>query len=291
MRFAIFLLFCIELACSFRMQHYSSKFVRSHETLRMVNSDSGNQDRKELWKKVSQLEKEAIQLLTSGGNEKIDDALIKLAKSTQLKETDPFLHLATAYAKADESGNIEEKDRLLAAMRAVGLPPHITNMVSRHSQQLATINDSIDEPEIVDPGSTFSDTVTEKVRVKITSHFDKEKTNPTEGKYMFWYKVAIYNEGPEPVQVVSRMWEIEKCRGEKEVVRGPGIQMAQPIIPPGDVFTYQSTCPVKVFPPKGKRVIASMSGAYTMCRGNMGQHNFTVKVGKFNLIVPETVST
>jgi uncharacterized protein affecting Mg2+/Co2+ transport len=34
-----------------------------------------------------------------------------------------------------------------------------------------------------------------------------------------------------------------------------------------------------------------MSGAYTMCKGNMGQHNFTVKVGKFNLILPEAVAT
>ena len=104
---------------------------------------------------------------------------------------------------------------------------------------------------------------------------------------MFWYKVGIYNEGSEPVQIVARMWEIDKCRGDKEVVRGAGIMSTQPIIPPGDVFTYQSVCPLKVYPPKGKRVLGSMSGAYTMCKGNMGQHNFTVKVGKFNLILPE----
>lgn len=105
---------------------------------------------------------------------------------------------------------------------------------------------------------------------------------------MFWYKVAIYNEGPEPVQIVARMWEIEKCKGEKEVVRGAGIMSTQPIIPPGDVFTYQSVCPLKVFPPKGRRLLGSMSGAYTLCKGNMGQHNFTVKVSKFNLILPES---
>ena len=33
-----------------------------------------------------------------------------------------------------------------------------------------------------------------------------------------------------------------------------------------------------------------MSGAYTMCKGNMGQHNFTVKVGRFNLIVPDVIA-
>jgi uncharacterized protein affecting Mg2+/Co2+ transport len=71
---------------------------------------------------------------------------------------------------------------------------------------------------------------------------------------------------------------------------GSGIMSTQPIIAPGDVFTYQSVCPLKVFPPKGKRMLGSMSGAYTMCKGNMGQHNFSAKVGKFNLILPEAIA-
>eukprot|EP01035_Chromulina_nebulosa_P022677 gene22677-29362_t len=139
-------------------------------------------------------------------------------------------------------------------MNSVGLPPHLNNLIQQKekSTSLAGSEFLIEE---VDPGTTFSDTITEKIRVK----------------------VAIYNEGPEPVQIVARMWEIEKCRGEKEIVRGSGIMSTQPIIPPGDVFTYQSVCPLKVFPPKGKRIIGNMSGAYTMCKGNMGQHNFTVK--------------
>ncbi len=144
------------------------------------------------------------------------------------------------------------------------------------------------QPEEVDAGSTFSDTVTEKIRVKVSSFYDSAKSDPANGKYMFYYKVAIFNEGSEAVQVVARMWEIEKCRGGKEVVRGAGIMSTQPIIPPGDVFNYESVCPLKVFPPKGKRVLGSMSGAYTMCKGNMGQHNFTAKVSKFNLILPES---
>lgn len=85
------------------------------------------------------------------------------------------------------------------------------------------------------------------------------------------------------------MWEIEKCKGEKEVVRGAGVMSTQPIVAPGETFTYTSACPLKVFPPKGKRVLGSMSGAYTMCKGNMGQHNFTVKISKFNLILPADV--
>ena len=46
--------------------------------------------------------------------------------------------------------------------------------------------------------------------MKVNSFYDSEKSDPANGKFMFWYKVAIYNEGPEPVQIVARMWEIER---------------------------------------------------------------------------------
>ena len=252
-------------------------------------------DRKELWKEVSRLEREAVKTLSAG-----DEAFKLLARSQALKATDPFVQLAAAYSAAEDSGDGEACARLLAAMRNTGVPPHLAAMAgSGASSRLGGLGGSAlaqtsDEDEVleeeVDLSSTFSDTVTDKIRVKVSSFFDAEKSDPSNGKYMFWYKVAVYNEGSEPVQIVARMWEIDKCRGDREVVRGAGIMSTQPIIPPGDVFTYQSVCPLKLFPPKGKRVLGSMSGAYTLCKGNMGQHNFIVKIGKFNLILPEQIS-
>lgn len=257
-------------------------------------------ERKELWKSISDLERTAVDLLATANEDedssKYDEAYRLLAQSNKLKKSDPFLELATSYSEALQSKNDAECDRLLAAMRLTGVPPHILGLAQRRGKSsvesgtgtgIAVDAGEIDGDEEVDSGSTFSDTITEKIRVKVNSFYDVEKSDPSNGKYMFWYKVGIYNEGSEPVQIVARMWEIEKCQGSKEVVRGAGIMSTQPIIPPGDVFTYQSVCPLKVFPPKGKRVLGSMSGAYTMCKGNMGQHNFTVKVGKFNLILPE----
>lgn len=260
--------------------------------LSMEMKSSEKVDRKELWKSISQLEKTAIDLLATSSDEEnsknYDEAYRLLAQSAYLKSSDPFLQLATSYSEALKSSNDAECDRLLAAMRLTDVPPHIASMIAK-KQKFAAVDESTIIEEDVDEGSTFSDTVTEKIRVKVNSFYDAGKSDPTNGKYMFWYKVGIYNEGSEPVQIVARMWEIEKCRGDKEVVRGAGIMSTQPIIPPGDVFTYQSVCPLKVYPPKGKRVLGNMSGAYTICKGNMGQHNFTVKVGKFNLILPENV--
>lgn len=256
------------------------------ETIVQVISDS-DADRKELWKKVSTLERRAVELLTKGDEVSVDEAFKSLAESVCLKKDDPFLQLAESYGAALKKNDAEECEKLLTAMKNIGVPPHIAGLASKKVVALAATDIEDDTPEDVDPGSTFSDTVTEKIRVKVSSFYDSEKSDPANGKYMFWYKVGIYNEGPEPVQVVARMWDIEKCRGDKETVRGSGIMSTQPIIAPGDVFTYQSVCPLKVFPPKGKRMLGSMSGAYTMCKGNMGQHNFSAKVGKFNLILPE----
>lgn len=277
------------------LQHAKTAVVgiRQHNLQTFMEMKSSEKvDRKELWKSISKLERTAIELLSAppdtdeDNSKNYDEAYRLLAQSTYLKSSDPFLQLATSYTEALEANNDAECDRLLAAMRLTDVPPHIAGMVAKKQEKNALAESS--DAEEVDAGSTFSDTVTEKIRVKVNSFYDAEKSDPANGKYMFWYKVGIYNEGSEPVQIVARMWEIDKCRGDKEVVRGAGIMSTQPIIPPGDVFTYQSVCPLKVYPPKGKRVLGSMSGAYTMCKGNMGQHNFTVKVGKFNLILPES---
>ena len=293
---------------SFLQLNIAEMNKRNNVKLNMAQSDGSPlsstsetaslKEREELWKTISQLEKKAVTILSEEeGSAYLEDAYKLLAQSVNLKNTDPFLILVDQYNSAVEQKDEEKMKLLLDEMRKVHVPPHLASLaeISKGStSKSSTGSDNMISgdvlPDDIDPGSTFSDTVTEKVRVKVSSFYDEEKSDPAKGKYMFWYKVAIYNEGPEPVQIVARMWEIEKCEGEKEVVRGAGIMSTQPIISPGDVFTYQSICPLKVFPPKGKRVLGSMSGAYTMCKGNMGQHNFTVKVSKFNLILPESLN-
>ena len=269
-----------------------------------------NDDRKDLWKSISKLEKEAVELLMSGDESSVENANKLLSKSIALKMKDPFIQLANLYSVSESNSDAAECERLLAAMKNVGVPPHLASVVTRgklQQQQAATISkqaaatptrtalpttasegDELDKEEILDDCSNFSDTVTEKIRVKVVAHFDPDKSDPDNGRYMFWYRVRIFNEGSEPVQVVARMWEIAPYGGEVETVRGQGIANTQPIVAAGDVFTYQSVCPLKVFPPKGRRVLGSLSGAFTMCKGNMGQHNFAVKAGKLSFIIPET---
>ena len=232
--------------------------------------------RVELWKTVSRLERRAVELLTTDSD--TEEAIKLLAESVILKRQDPFIALSESYgpALAENGTSSLSVDQMVADLKQAGVPPHLSSLAQQPpSSSPSSIPASSDTDgwalEQVDLSSTFSDVVTEKIRVKVSSSYDAAKSEPANGKFMFWYKVAIHNEGIEPVQVVARMWEIEKCGGEKEIVKGAGIMSSQPIIPAGDVFTYQSVCPLKVTPPRGKRILGSMAGAYSMAKGNMGQ--------------------
>lgn len=279
-------------------QHYFTEKSQGGKNRRLSLSDSNQLDfdRKNRWKQISNYEKKAVELIgQSPGN--VEEAILLFAKSLQLKNQDPFMVLLQQYSQAIERKDQVEADKLLVAMKSIGFPPHIQSLIKAPDATapavlppVTVVEEDDDEDyqvEEVDPSSNFSDTVTENIRVKVTSFYDMGKSDPKTGKYMFWYKVAIYNEGNEPVQIVSRTWEIENYKGEKETVRGAGIMQTQPIIPAGELFTYQSTCPLKIFPPKGKRVLGTLSGTYTMCRGNTGQYTFAAKVSKFNLILPD----
>ena len=277
-----------------------------HSTESSVESSQklSSEQRQELWKEISSLERSAVELLSTIDEKKDVDKKAEayglLAQSIQMRQKDPFLALADKYSTASLRDEESKCVNILSEMEEVGFPPQLEKLpgalIGNSSGVAGALSidkvsgvDSLNDGN-VDLSSTFSDTVTEKIRVKVNSFYDSDKSDPANGKFMFWYKVSIYNEGLEPVQIVARMWDIEKVGGSKETVRGAGIMSTQPIIPAGDMFTYQSVCPLKVFPPLGKRVLGSMSGAYTICKGNMGQTNFSVKVAKFNLIIPEDVA-
>ena len=292
-----------------RTKLWAEEFSKGESSMKDEGELMLERNRQDLWKEISSLEKEAIGILksSSGSEEELKEKKVEafklLSKSVGLKKRDSFQQLAKEYGNAEEGGDSEEIQIVLSKMRETGLPPHIASLVdakrkkqSELERQAVNARDTGSEEdhtpitiEEVAKDACESETVTEKIRVKVHTFFDKESSNAEMGQYMFWYKVAIYNEGSEPVQIVARMWEIEKLPNmEKEILRGTGVLQTQPIISPGDVFAYESKCPIKCFPSKGKRLLASMSGAFTACRGNMGQHNFPVKISKINFVLPES---
>ena len=99
--------------------------------------------------------------------------------------------------------------------------------------------------------------VTRGIRVAVTPRFVSEESSPEEGKFFFAYTVEITNLGEERVQLRSRYWRIVDGQGQLQEVRGLGVVGKQPVLGPGESFSYTSGCPLTT--PDG-----TMEGRYTM---------------------------
>ena len=86
--------------------------------------------------------------------------------------------------------------------------------------------------------------VTRGIRVAVEPAYLDDQSDPEEGQYLWSYTVTIENNGPEPVQLLSRYWHITDGSGRIQEVRGPGVVGAQPVIDPGQRFQYTSGCPL-----------------------------------------------
>jgi ApaG protein len=95
-------------------------------------------------------------------------------------------------------------------------------------------------------------------------------------KYFFTYQITIQNLSDQTGQLVSRYWEIKDGSGINEVVNGLGVVGQQPVIEPGESFTYTSGCPLI-------SSIGKMEGYYLFL--NLADNStFKVQIPAFELI-------
>ena len=99
--------------------------------------------------------------------------------------------------------------------------------------------------------------ITQKIRVRVTPDYLPDQSEPEDNRFFWAYKVEITNLGKITVQLKSRHWRITDANGRTEEVRGPGVVGEQPVLEPGQSFTYSSGCPLKT--PQGLMV-----GSYQM---------------------------
>lgn len=118
-------------------------------------------------------------------------------------------------------------------------------------------------------------------QITATSVFVPHESSPERNHYFFAYKIKIKNAGTVSAQLMSRHWIITDSIGRTEEVRGPGVVGLQPKIPPGQVFEYESACPLST--PSG-----SMKGSYQM-NTEQGQ-NIVVEIPEFYLISPQALN-
>jgi ApaG protein len=128
--------------------------------------------------------------------------------------------------------------------------------------------------------ASSSEAVTNSVRVEVASQYAPDHSQPFQCQWFFHYTVKITNEGDDTVQLLSRHWIITDAVGQTQEVRGPGVIGEQPVLAPGESFTYTSGCPLKT--PSGV-----MRGTYSMVAEG-GEH-FDVEIAPFALHEPYTV--
>ena len=118
---------------------------------------------------------------------------------------------------------------------------------------------------------------TRSIRVTVEPQFLEDRSSPEQNRYFWAYTVEIANLGRQQVQLRSRYWRITDARGHVEEVRGPGVVGEEPILKPGEAFTYTSGCPLGT--PSG-----IMAGWYQM--GLAGGGEFNVEIPAFSLDSP-----
>lgn len=126
-----------------------------------------------------------------------------------------------------------------------------------------------------------SESVTRKIRIRVESHYDPERSDPGRDRWFFVYTIRIANEGSEPVQLISRHWIITDADGKVEEVRGPGVIGEQPVLEPDQSFEYSSGCPLGT-------AFGTMHGTYQMVTRN-GEH-FDAEIAPFALSLPYAIN-
>ncbi len=119
--------------------------------------------------------------------------------------------------------------------------------------------------------------VTRSIAVRVRPVYLPDQSDPDERRWIWAYTIEVDNAGGETVQLLSRHWIITDATGHVEEVRGPGVVGEQPILQPGESFTYTSGCPLPT--PSG-----TMVGTYTM--SDPAGAEFEIEIPAFSLDLP-----
>lgn len=119
--------------------------------------------------------------------------------------------------------------------------------------------------------------VTRGISVTVTPRYMPEESSPENNRYFFAYTVEIINLGLERVQLRARYWRIVDEQGRVQEVRGAGVVGEEPVLGPGESYSYTSGCPLTT--PSG-----TMQGSYVM--ETASGETFDAEIPAFSLDMP-----
>ena len=115
--------------------------------------------------------------------------------------------------------------------------------------------------------------------IQAQAHYDAEQSMPHQGLYRFAYTITITNSGRMAAQIIARHWLITDGNQMQQEVHGLGVVGRQPLLQPGESFTYSSACELRT--PKGH-----MQGRY-VCVSEEGE-TFDAPIALFVLDADHT---
>jgi ApaG protein len=125
-----------------------------------------------------------------------------------------------------------------------------------------------------------SEAITRGVRVRVQCEYAPDRSAPAAQHWFFLYTITIVNESDQTVQLMTRHWIITDEHGKVKEVRGPGVVGEQPVLNPGESFTYSSACALET--PFG-----TMEGTYQIVTAD--GEEFDARIAPFTLSEPYTV--
>src|SRR5690349_21163603 len=81
---------------------------------------------------------------------------------------------------------------------------------------------------------------TEAIEVTVVPNYVEEHSRPEDGVYVWAYDIEIANRSDEPVLLKNRHWRITNAHGQTLEVAGAGVVGDQPMIRPGETYSYSS---------------------------------------------------
>jgi ApaG protein len=118
------------------------------------------------------------------------------------------------------------------------------------------------------------------ISVYARAAFLPDKSDASQQRFVFAYRITITNTGTVASQLMSRHWIITDANGHVEEVRGDGVIGEQPLLQPNESFEYTSGTAIAT-------PVGSMRGSYQMVA--VDGVEFEAPIPEFTLAVPRTL--
>jgi|SRR5690554_422082 len=116
------------------------------------------------------------------------------------------------------------------------------------------------------------------IHIGVDTAYLKDQSLPGAQRFVFRYTIAITNHSDNAVQLISRHWHITDADEQVQEVQGLGVVGEQPVIAPGQTYTYTSGAVLET-------QTGIMQGSYQMRAIDDGEM-FETPIPAFALVPP-----